>query len=502
MKIQRKLGPSNIGQLGQAAGARREQAGAEAAKGRALGSMVGAVVGSAKETKRDLDERKDRAEMSKALTSATLDFANAKTELLSQNIIDDQDGDEKWGELYQQQSQEIKGKILQDFAGTERAREELERNLDAHIAKEQAAINAYAVQHEQARLQTEGMASINALTELGKFAEAKLVADELREGGFLDAEQLRGITSSLTEQSLLRDVQDTMRARFHAGEATAYLSEIDADEGLRDTPERQRKIRETALRTLEILALEDRQAEIEAEAQRKALLEAGEKQATLRLLDGTLTQGQIRDMVADEVLDPTLARTLNNAIKQGDQVVSDDETLFIARTNLLYFTERDIATMPGLSFKDRGDLIEQHRAQSAGWRGTNNAREAAARIDRALEIPPGTVAATLSKDTLQRRGRALSAWFDSVAAMGPEQREAQAIPMAQQVIETIVQEDGRRKLARLEADLETFQRSKNPADMGGYELEEYEQTLESRRARIAELRAKLSNSEFKTGGGF
>lgn len=222
----------------------------------------------------------------------------------------------------------------------------------------------------------------------------------------------------------------------------------------------------------------------------KAQQEAGEKEATQQLLRGTLTVNTLERMVADDRLDPSVARSMRAALKEGAGQVSDQREKALVEIDLLNYSEEDIRDNSRLSWDDRADLIAKRRSQATGWRDTNAAQEAAGRIDRALGIVPGTMAVTLTDEQKSQRGRAMTQWYDAVEALPDADRSAQILPLANEVIKQVITGNDASELARLEQRLEQFTAGKNPEDMGANERKVYDDTVARLRQRIDKLRAK------------
>jgi hypothetical protein len=176
----------------------------------------------------------------------------------------------------------------------------------------------------------------------------------------------------------------------------------------------------------------------ESNAMLKARYEQGNRDATAALFSGELTVGKLRDMVQRQQLDPDRATTLANELQQGDTKVDDSKEAFHVRTNLLSLSEEEIANNTKLSWKTRAELIEKRRQESETWKGTQAAREAEARIDRALGIAPGTMRAGLSAEEAEARDNALTQWYSAVDALPPNERQAAVLSTAQDVIKRVI----------------------------------------------------------------
>lgn len=229
-------------------------------------------------------------------------------------------------------------------------------------------------------------------------------------------------------------------------------------------------------------------------AQTKARQLAGDRIATTKLLSGQLSQRDLLTMVQDSDLSPEVGRTLLNELQSGQLVNhSDPKTLFSAKTTLLEHTELEIATMPGLTWGDRAQLIEDRRKQELGWRGTQRAREATERIDRALRILPGTDRNMLSDDEKRQREAALNSWYDEVDALPTAERDKAVIPASERIIEKVIRNNASTELEQMRTALEKYKKEMgDPAKMNDKKRENYEEVVKRNMEiiRNLEVRAK------------
>lgn len=228
-------------------------------------------------------------------------------------------------------------------------------------------------------------------------------------------------------------------------------------------------------------------------AEEKARYEEGDRTATSLMLSGRLTRRKLREMVDSQNLDPSVARTLNNELDSGDKAGGDSAEAFHVRTNLLHYTEQDIATNQKLSWKERGDLILHRREESQGWKGTQAAREGEARIDRSLGIVPGTMIQSLPDDVKRARDNALTQWYNTVDGLPAEERDRAVIPSAEDVIGRFI-----RKQKSVEArDLRSAQqryidKAGDPAEMGPEQKKKYDERLRRFATEIAAAEAEAA----------
>lgn len=185
----------------------------------------------------------------------------------------------------------------------------------------------------------------------------------------------------------------------------------------------------------------DAAARTRSAAEEKAKFDAGDKAATSLLLGGELTQRKLKEMVDNSDLDPGRATALLNELQSGDEAADDTELAFHVRTNLLDYEEADIATMKGLKWKTRSDLILKRREEATGWKSTQAAREADDRIDRALGIAPGTNRDMLTPEEAKARDTAKTQWYSVVDALPPNERQAKVMELADDVIGRVIRKN-------------------------------------------------------------
>lgn len=211
----------------------------------------------------------------------------------------------------------------------------------------------------------------------------------------------------------------------------------------------------------------------------QVLWAAGEKRATQLLLRGQLTATTLDRMVTNDELDPSIARSLRTALKEGGGT-SDDKEQFMVETNLYDYSEEEIRDNPRLSWADKTALINKKRELEGGWQDSNPAQEARSRIDKELGIVPGSIMAALPDAVKTARGRALSAWYDRVDALPPEKRIPEAIKVAEEVIDEIIRSNINLKVEQLRSRRDAFVAGAgNPAKMSKGEKLKYDEKLKA-----------------------
>jgi len=395
----------------------------------------------------------------------------------------------------------VKGYMDGTLRGTDaRARQSIAEIIQKQAAERGSQIAELAVSEQRANQKAETIRGLDAMradisTKLASGDPAKIadaealsatfqahIRDGIADGTFTEREGLKYIDDSLKQGVREVTFGQLDRALNTGGDAVAVAEAALQTPGFSD-PERV----ELATQVLQRLNLHQRM-----DAERHALevsevkgaYEQGEKEATMALLQGKLTIAKIEQLVSEDRLDPTVARTLRNELKSGGPSVDDDQTAFRVSTDLLSYTEQQIGSMPGLSWDTRAKLIEKRRSQVGRWPDTNSAQEARARIDRALGIVPGTQQ-MVSDEKGRQRGAALTDWFNRIEALPEVDRERSAIRVAEEVITERIRLNKADEAARLRRSLESWRlKQGDPAEMGKSARAAYDAELAKRQTRI------------------
>lgn len=225
---------------------------------------------------------------------------------------------------------------------------------------------------------------------------------------------------------------------------------------------------------------------------REARFREGDREATAAMLAGTLTQSQLLQMVEDERVSPAVARTLLNELQQGDPIVSEPEELAHVNLNVIRLTEDEILNNGKLSWADREAAILERRKQADGWKGTQKAKEAFDRIDRALDIVPGITSLLLTPEERRQRDRALTELYDLVDALPPEERQAAVIESSEKVIQRTIRNTARERAESLKRSLASFiERTGDPEELSKTARKDYDLYVQGKEEAIrkAENRA-------------
>lgn len=249
------------------------------------------------------------------------------------------------------------------------------------------------------------------------------------------------------------------------------------------------------------LRLNQRQALV-AEADQQETLEQktrwkeGERDATLAMLQRSLTLKQLSTMVANDELDPAIARTLENDLTTAKQGVDDPALELQVRTNLLAYEEDDIARMGGLSHDTRYELILKRRAEAETWRNDQGAQEALRRIDVALGIPAGLgpqFQISVTPEKAKSAASARSYFYDLVESLPPDQRKAKYFELADKAVRETGKDVKRIDLAKEQQRLkDLIQQVGRPEDLDDEERGNYDEAVKRRSDRIKKLEQEIA----------
>lgn len=240
-------------------------------------------------------------------------------------------------------------------------------------------------------------------------------------------------------------------------------------------------------------------AEAESSAAVRARYEEGDREATALLLSGQLTTAKLREMVLQQRLDPGRATTLQNELQsgRGADIVDDPQEAFTVRTNLLSYSDEDIANNHRLSYQTRADLLLKKRELEQTWRSTQAAKEGAERIDRALGILPGFDSRWLPDEERRKRDIALTEWYDAVEALPPAERQGKVIEIANQIAAKYIRQkkiDEVERLRQQKADLlpKAIAQFGPQETWGEDERRQYEEGLASVERKLKEAEAEAA----------
>ena len=198
----------------------------------------------------------------------------------------------------------------------------------------------------------------------------------------------------------------------------------------------------------------DYYAKAEGKTAEQLKYEAGDKDMTGRLLQGTLTVGALAGAVRNGDVTPEVARTLRNQILQGPVARSDPRAMLDAQNdpNHLDWTNDQIAALPDISNPDKIKLGQQFEKERRDWQGTPEAKQGTIAIAAALKIKPGVERAMLSEDQRNAQDAALQEYTARMNAMDPAKRRTSALSTAQDVVHGIQQKNIQSQISQLQSD--------------------------------------------------
>lgn len=164
---------------------------------------------------------------------------------------------------------------------------------------------------------------------------------------------------------------------------------------------------------------------------------ATEQEATIRLLNGTLTDSWLVSQVRANAMDPALARTLQAADRNADGTEDDPQAVLDLTATWRSMKVQDVLAMPGLSAKTRTEYVGKIATKESDWRDSDPMQEARARIDRELGVSDATIG--LAADEVKaKRNVALTTLDRRLAALPPEEREARSIEEADRIVTDVL----------------------------------------------------------------
>lgn len=380
------------------------------------------------------------------------------------------------------------------------------RRTGAGLARIQGAL-AKEIRDEDRTLVSEGIAQhverISFLKTQDDDASAVEAAEEtvklnLLIDGAHNTGSLTAIEAAALRRTSARDIIfSTVKQRFRNELDDPNGDPISMIEAVKDivrtdqslTPEEEAKLENELFAELSDKNAIRTARQTQQAAADEARYAAGDKVATELMLSHKLTNSRLLELLERDQIKPAIARTLQNELDSPTRVAkSDQKELMTVETNLLNYSEEDIRNNTKLTFADRSDLILKRRNESLGWKGTQTAKEAFDRIDRALGIVPGTNPRFLTEDELRARDAALTELYDAIDALPPEERQAAVMMKSEEVVRNRIRTSARAELATLRERFETYKTNQgDPAQLRGQRLEDYKRNVASYERRIQEL---------------
>ena len=388
------------------------------------------------------------------------------------------------GEIYTKRIGEgivrLEQKRITDQKATNRAvlQQGLETVSDAISRKLSSGDPALMMESEEDELRFSLM--IDGAVASGDLAPSEAVT--------LKAEGVKRVTTQILTGAFEREVR--------AGNPVDFIGRVMQQpvENLSDA-EKQTLVKGLYERLNRYQALASESAQLDT-AEQKARWAKSEREATVKALRRQLTLREIADLTADDNLDPSVARTLEGMITSPQKTADDPAMKFAIETNLLAYSEADIAGAGSLSHETRADLILKRRQEAETWRNDQGAQEALRRIDVALGIPAGLgpqfmISVTPEKATAAAQAR--SYFYDLVEATPEEERRSKYFELADKSVKEVGKSVKRTDLASQQRALDAYLKQVGrPEDMSEDERKDYDATVKRRTDRIKALEQEIA----------
>lgn len=223
----------------------------------------------------------------------------------------------------------------------------------------------------------------------------------------------------------------------------------------------------------------------------KAKFEAGDVQYTSLLFQGKLTHQLLDIAVRSGDLKPETARALAQDLQHGDQVASDPVSKYNAfnNPNRLDWKPDDIASLPGLNWKDKLELATKNEKDRNGWEGTVQVKDAKSAISAALKIPPGTQMAALTDAQKRSLTDATQDFTARMHALDPSKRTGAAASVAQEVVKAARQREAAEQVTQLQSLRDSTVKNHGPGSPAPWDGEKMQAYLKQKNDAIAQAQA-------------
>lgn len=153
-------------------------------------------------------------------------------------------------------------------------------------------------------------------------------------------------------------------------------------------------------------------------------------------MPGDALSALVAARVATGDLKPEVGRAVLASIQRGQDAPPDKKALFFAENNPERFnwTTEDIARLPGLNFAQRTELTAKIAAAKNTWESHDQIKDAHAAVAAGLKIPSGTALELASDDEKLAAAKAHVELTRQLQMVPPDQRDAQAPRVANNVI--------------------------------------------------------------------
>lgn len=230
----------------------------------------------------------------------------------------------------------------------------------------------------------------------------------------------------------------------------------------------------------------------------KARWAATEQEATVRLINGSLTLRWVAQQVASGDMDPGLGRALRTALtEKGADGPEDEAQVQDLITNWRDMTVPQVIAMEGISTARRNEYLGKIATKEADWRDEPNVQQGLRRIDDELGVNEFSLG-TLSKDDKLKRNAARRAYDERLAELPPVERNQKALEIGDEVIGEVVRSNRTEQVQmeisrrdRLVRRMLTERGVERIEELEAKDQEVLQRRLEQSRAREAELRKQL-----------
>lgn len=379
---------------------------------------------------------------------------------------------------------ELSSIILKQGTKITADRNTFERNQ--HLAQTSTAVDLYRTEGENHAKEGDAEAATEAQLK------AIELTNSLEVAGLLDPK-----SAEIQRNDITRDIEDQIIYGAFArdmdkGKGLQYISRFNKLKALGDRdPDYRKEMSDKMVGMIKDSHTIDADKRKAAEAARKELWRNGERIVANLDLEGALTIEHLQGMVEDGTLDPKVAAKYKQAAMLDGPEFSDQIAINEIRADILSTSDFDIQTDPRISREDQQKLIEERRSieeDKANWRGTQNGREGARRINQAFGIIKG-VDTRISKEKAQRAGMVLTRYFNEVESLPLEERELKTIEISDRLVkevnnEIFVADLDKAKNRLADAPFQTEEQIK-AADLGS----------EEEKTQIIQLNRKLKRIE-------
>ena len=307
--------------------------------------------------------------------------------------------------------------------------------------------------------------------------------------------------AKLTDEALKANAWDLEIGRFqaaldHGGDPVAVLRDaLRLDHPAFDDETRQ-KLAGEMYRRLGMAQSLARADEAALAAGRAEMWASTEREATLRLLNGTLSSTWLAQQVRTGVIDPALARSLRDS-DHGGGGEDDPDTVLDLEANWRRYTVEEVIRRPGLSDKTRAEYVGKIATREADWRDSDEYQEGSRTIARELGVSLENLGLA-DQPTKTKLNIALTRFDRDLSAMPPEERSAAAVAKADEIVRTILRgetvtkiETARARLTRMEADFLAQAGVDSLSDLSDDERTRYDRLRQWREKELADLEASL-----------